>query len=410
MSAPGDCDALQRVSSVVHVPRFAGDRGRVRSAPLWAFVSQLALLLVFTMSCSQGDLVDSGTAASFANPPLRIDPCRTANIHVDASLMRRLKSYYIPRVRSKSGRRISVSQCLHCLRVNDRDAALLRVDGASLGPALNALMVSGGKASKTVFGAPHLLKTRHGARFRALGSIYPIRGKAQESHYAQTLAALGALGVPLNARLSCDGESIALAEVFADAIAYYDPKRRESIWAAMALIRYLPPRSSWCTRFGDEYSFDDLARAVVEPIRRSESCAGTHRLMAMVLLVRAASQRPILSRPRLGQVIARLRELLRRAELSQKASGSWGLQWYSEPEGARKKDARGGSLLATGHLLEAITFVPESIAISEVAIARASRWLISKLGEAKEEDVLKRFCPYAHAICAIDALRAASRD
>jgi hypothetical protein len=221
----------------------------------------------------------------------------------------------------------------------------------------------------------------------------------------QVLASLGELGLPLSQPIVSGQSKGSLRQVLEDSVANFYLKQRELAWTTLAYSLYLPPQKSWTNRFGETFTFDDLASAMMDVRLDEQSCAGTHSLYSLTILARVDRQSPVLSdtvRVRLGN---RLERAVAAAVHAQDADGSWHPGWNRDllPEGVPRfwspvDDAR-NRLIATGHLAEWFLYLPAELAPPDRVLIRAAGWIRTKLLAATADDVEQSFCPYTHAAC-----------
>jgi hypothetical protein len=181
-----------------------------------------------------------------------------------------------------------------------------------------------------------------------------------------------------------------------------------------AYLYYLPPARAWVNRFGESYSFDDLARGLMDQPLEKTSCAGTHNVFTLVLLARLDREHPVLppaARQRLDDWLKGCVRVVRRR---QHPDGSWPIDWVlelSSGSGWRgwfldDRD-RKYLLLTTSHLAELLLYLPPDLRAPPDVVRRAGEWLRQELRRATRGEVLEGFCPYSHAACVVRQLMAA---
>ena len=148
------------------------------------------------------------------------------------------------------------SYLLHLLRVHGKSG---RVEGGepSSGEAILKLFTDE-RAGASYFGQSPLVRTASGVRFPTQEKP-PIDDRSLEQHRDQTLAAFGELGLPLSHPLNLGDRPASLRDVLRDSIANFHPRQEEIAWTAMAYALYLPPIRAWVNRYGERFTFDDLA-------------------------------------------------------------------------------------------------------------------------------------------------------
>ncbi len=307
----------------------------------------------------------------------------------------------------------SMSGLFHALPLFGREFAF---DVSSSGSSVQALdvVLDARLAGRVYPKGQSLCKTRYGVAMPEGNS--GLMGTDQshvQAHRGQALATLARAGVCLHSPLKVPGvPRSTVADLLANAIANFQIEG-EVYWEAVALALYLPPARNWINRFGVEFSFDELASVLMKSEQRNSSCAGTHALIALAVVMRVDEQMRILSDDRRDAVHSYFKstiEMLSREELS---GGGWGPRWYvpSQPEPDRSQ--RQGSvsdeeiLIATGHHLEWIALCPPRFVKSNVPmIARACSVLRRILREhgASMEWTDANYCPATHAITSIQTL------
>jgi hypothetical protein len=345
---------------------------------------------------------DASDGLARSNRPLRIRPLVQASLDVSPEEWEWIRGQIQPLGQGRT----SVSVGLHLLRVHRREGKLSDPVFSS-GDAILKLLTDQ-KASTACFGGPALIRTRHGLRFPTIPSDQsgssPGNGE-KEFHRDQCLSAFGELGIPLSFPATVDGGSYELRDVLRDSIANFYMGQRELNWTAMAYILYLPPEKTWVNRYGERFSFDDLAEELFRRPLEQASCAGTHLTFTLTMLERADELIPILTDP----VRVRLRERLKRdvdaAVRNQQADGHWSLSWHVEP--ARQNadhDSPLTRLLATGHLMEWMMYLPASHQLPAETKRRGAQWLLAKLREPAPRETEDNFCPYSHATLVLRAM------
>ncbi len=177
----------------------------------------------------------------------------------------------------------------------------------------------------------------------------------------------------------------------------------ELYWDAIAITLLLAPERTWTGKFGELFSFDELAGALVAASFDDSPCSGTHKLIALAILLRADAETPLLSDPARRSVrdtLARAVELLSRTQLP---DGAWQSDWYSRvdntslPPLATTNPAN--HLITTGHHLEWLILLPPDLQISRSTLVLAADRCASllRLLSADDASVQAHFCPLVHA-------------
>ena len=252
-----------------------------------------------------------------------------------------------------------------------------------------------------------MVATRDGVRYRPAAELTEMRTHADESHPDQTLASLLELGLPLRSVLTLGDASSTLHAVLDDLVAGYYLQAREAEWTAVALALALPPQRSWQNRFGESTSFDALAEHLIEKPFDQVSCGGTHVFYALVVLLGAHRQAPVLSPGTESRLVQRIATLTQRVVEHQRPDGSWDMTWDGGGAPRHPSDESvTARLLVTGHLGECLLRLPDALRPGDEVLRRAGAWLWPVLRDGVRGDAFHaQFCPYTHAACVVQALR-----
>lgn len=304
-----------------------------------------------------------------------------------------------------SRRDADLSDMLHLLHLNGVSAKV-SVDGPPQEASILELLLDSERWSRFIPGTPPLVKTRRGARFSLRDpTLVGVAQRGAETHPGQTLAVLGGLGIPLDRPIRLPGGFTGTLRMLVNDLISESTLQGEIDWQAVALAFYLPPRRAWRNRLGEEFTFDDVGRELLARSPESSPCAGIHRLIALVIIHRVNERTTILS-PWIALKIAE--ELGKTADYlvrTQSIDGSWTTRWY---RGLDLEDQRliedlsdaPSSLVSTGHHLEWLTLLPESMRPPDACLSRATHWLVAALRSrvAPGERLPGRdFCAAVHA-------------
>ena len=332
--------------------------------------------------------------------PRPIPPARFKLIEVTAADIVRLDRQIQPPSQIKS----SSSYCLHVLRVHKTGGQFRGVEPSSSEAILKVLTDE--ETGSAYFGHSPLVLTPSGVRFATMEDSL-ADDRSMEQHRDQTLAACGELGLPLNYPLKVSGAMYSLREVLKDSIANFHLGQEEIAWTAIAYALYLPPIHSWTNRYGERFSFDELAGELERRPMDQASCGGTHSLYALALLARVNAEAPVLSEAARARLVNYLARCVGVVERTQQPDGSWPAWWNHEllpggrPSGLSAADGDANRLLMTGHLAELLLYLPADIARPQPALSRAGHWLHERLRTASNPDTEGAFCPYSHAVCVL---------
>lgn len=239
-------------------------------------------------------------------------------------------------------------------------------------------------------------KTRSGeVQFRAVGG-------GGESHPNQCLALLAELGTPTDRVLPTVGGTLrdAIRSALLDFMLVEKPE-----WSIVAFGRYLPPTRRWQNRWGDRFSFDQLAAAFLDrdPGVRSP-CGGTHLLYATCVLLQADEQCDILSDATRSRLIDRLQEAAQTLERTQHREGYWTLGWMNDlgrKQVVPEYQAETERTLITGHHLEWIVLAPPEAIPSRRHLGNALHWCLSELEAADPEVIHTSICDFSHCLASL---------
>lgn len=225
----------------------------------------------------------------------------------------------------------------------------------------------------------------------------------RQAHPAQLLAELAKHGVSLEQELTTQARVFAVADILRDTIANYNSHERQIEWIGMAFALYLPPHKTWIDKFGHRFSFDDLADELLGRDLDSPtlSCAGTHVLEALVVVLRVDADHFLLSEANRARVRQYINGHVDHLARIQSADGSWSKKWAQERMavvGSADVDAsRHERVHVTGHHLDWMLLLPPEMAPPEDLFRRAAAWLLACLLQCDEKDIVSNYCPYSHA-------------
>jgi hypothetical protein len=224
-----------------------------------------------------------------------------------------------------------------------------------------------------------------------------------EAHLNQTLATLGAIGVNSSRPIGCLGGPFTVADAVRSSIATFSLVD-EIEWSTLALLYYLPPQRAWQNRWGETFTFDEIARVLMARPLGQGSCAGTHVLFVLSLMMRVNEQYPIISQESVHAIEQYVSAACQLLQSNQHSTGGWTTSWQvpltSRPSSTSAREM-GGNLLVTGHHLEWIAIAPGDIRPRTAAIQRAVRWCMDELTIDSADALPKDVCARTHAVRAI---------
>jgi hypothetical protein len=275
--------------------------------------------------------------------------------------------------------------------------------------AVDALLSRSGFVSRYGTSHPFLYRTRNGAQFAEKDFFsgktdYAFIG----SHLGLTLSVLGELGVPVSRSCETQDSTASVADCLNDLIANFTAEM-EIDWATVALAFYLPPERQWRNKFGDTFSFDrEVDDLCSRPFGHGSSCAGTHTLCTLSVLLAVDRKVTILAEPQRSKahaVLRRAKELLGKNQLS---SGAWDIDWFADGSQHPVVPARQWSVerenLVTGHHLEWLALLPRNERIEERYLRRAIDFVVGQFLNGKRDRFIRNVCAFSHAPRAIRLL------
>lgn len=310
-------------------------------------------------------------------------------------------------LRLAPSQQLSVSQCLHLMLLFGTQARVSRQDHPDEVKVID--IVTDDRFAGDFLPSACFVTTTFGVRFVAPMSPGVGDSRGSEAHRDQVLATFGVLGIPLTQRIMIKGAAHELKEALADSISAFHSAQNELSWTAIAYLSYVLPRTDWKNRFGDIYSFDDIAIALLQADLRVSSCGGTHVLQALARLLavsREDEDEGVLNAQVAHSIESRLRGFVDAAECSQLPDGSWGADWqvsvfgHLSNELIETRHAASVKVLMTGHMVEWFNMLPCSLQPTELTTTRVREWLRSWAESARNENYWDEFCPYTHAFLA----------
>jgi hypothetical protein len=260
------------------------------------------------------------------------------------------------------------------------------------------------KQGEKVLGASVVVLNRFGISLEgATGKA--VRSNSDELHRDQSLAVLAEAGITLDHPILIAQRKYTVRDALACTIANFDINAHELCWTAVALSAYLPPSRTWRNKFGEEFSFDDVAQRLLSTPFHSVSCGGTHLLNALSVILYSDEQHTLLSEGMRRKVRVFLFNAKDRLIASQHSDGYWSLAWYTDRRVSHVRarhwspnldDVR-SQLLVTGHLAEWMLSLPEEFDVPNETLHAAGRWLLHELSSKSTEEVAMNLCPCVHA-------------
>jgi hypothetical protein len=306
---------------------------------------------------------------------------------------------------------MTASLALHVLHAHGLQAVF---DNPQLPTGADLLQLfTDDRRGRAFFGEPAIIKSRYGIRC----AVSPNEITAREYHRDQALAVFAEMGLSLSTPFLVGGETLPLRDLLVDSIANYSSRQEELDWTALAYALYLPPITSWQNKYGETFTFDDMTDTLLNRPLNSGSCSGSHLAWAMIAIARVDQEStPILSDPVRKRLWARLRQIVRAAQETQGAEGTWGTDWSlallpteAANHGLSDHHTLAHELLVTSHIAEWCMHLPQELTVPDEVVQRAGRWLFRQWRRVGDSDhgkdfVAKNFCPCSHAAVVLGAL------
>jgi hypothetical protein len=248
---------------------------------------------------------------------------------------------------------------------------------------------------------PLLIRTRYGARFADQRDELTTEERLdRESHVGQLLSILGECGVPLSSPIRTAEGPATLMNVLDDLVANFTLDH-ELDWSLAALALYLPPRRSWCNKFGTEFTFDQLAEHLLDrPLGQGSPCCGTHTLYTLAILLQVHRQEGILQQSTVGRLTGYLKAARERLIQNQTQDGFWTTDWaaVSDAHPDLGKDGVVQAIWMTGHHLDWMAIVPVDCRVPESGLRRAAEIVCRRTAATDSGQTLANCCYYFHGI------------
>lgn len=234
-------------------------------------------------------------------------------------------------------------------------------------------------------------------------------------HRDQFLAALAQFGVPLSCevgRKASDQKPFQVRDLLRTSLAEFHLNQPEMSWTSTAYALYLPPQLYWYNRYGERFDFDDLANSLIVKPMSSESCSGTHLMLALTTLMMVDRNNHILRQETSSRLDAYLSMRVQEAVDSQFPDGSWPVLWSASgfvsdgPPQATPAATYLRRLTIGGHLLEWFHMLPPDRQPPESTIKNGLLWVVPQLLSIDDDLIPAGICPCTHALLVVEgALR-----
>jgi hypothetical protein len=250
---------------------------------------------------------------------------------------------------------------------------------------------------------PLLLRTPYGVRVRTYSAGVAGTFAGELAHNDDLLTACGEVGLSADTAVyTAEGEA-QVRDLVRESVARFTI-RQELEWTAEAFARYLAPRRSWVNRFGEAFSFDAVAAALLAKTPGQGACLGTHVPYALTCLYRVSANHPILS-PRTRLLITRrLQEMSLLLVAARQGEGHWAGRWAPgvRPFLSGPAAEAGAAVVATGHHLEWVALAPPECRPPRDVIGNAVRGAFALLRNLTTHDRSQSYLELSHlarALC-----------
>jgi hypothetical protein len=169
---------------------------------------------------------------------------------------------------------------------------------------------------------------------------------------------------------------------------------------------------AWTNKFGTHYNLADIAEQLLTRPPEKASCAGTHLLYSLTVLIRVDECEPFLPVLVREKIKVHLLKVVRTLVLSQR-DGAWTPAWSTRSESRKPSlhESTGGAawedVLVTGHQLEWMILLPSDMVPAKECLVRGANFLLRGLESAAPDTLEAFYCPYSHAA---RVLRLLTRD
>lgn len=218
-------------------------------------------------------------------------------------------------------------------------------------------------------------------------------------HHDHWLACLTEAGVDLNAPIYVPGNrQRTIHDALNYAMAEFRVDEVEVEWSAMAFGLWISPQKGWTNREGRSVTFDLLVDRLVRGDQKFGVCAGTHRVYAIMLLVRLDDEYHILSEKARKKAWEHLEFVRDQITVSQFPDGYWASDWSAGKSSVEHpvEEELYKRVIATGHHLEWLAIAPKELHPPHEQIRKAARWIIDTTVRQSPDDILKSYTFFSH--------------
>ncbi len=263
------------------------------------------------------------------------------------------------------------------------------------GPTMKGLLLDSTRFSEfSPVDPPLIYWTADGVGSRTY-SIVDGKHVGEFAHVDELLTECGEVGLHSETAVRAEDREGTLKDIVREAVAKFSINQ-EMEWTAEGLARYLSPQRSWKNRFGEVYSFDDVATVLLNHKSGTGACFDLHVPYALTCLLRIDSQFCILSNS--------VRESLKRyfRDFSQKLDENWKTWWSTLPSASSpgKGMARGlnmDELTVLSHNLEWIGLAPDELRPSRTTMRGMIESMFAGIAAYSAAAIYALYPPLSHA-------------
>ena len=229
---------------------------------------------------------------------------------------------------------------------------------------------------------------------------------SSSAHANDVLATFAEIGLSPTHSIHARAGQVVVADLLRTAMCDYHRDQLENEWTAIAYARWMHPAPPWSNHWGRMVSVDDMVDDLLEQPLLSGVCGGTHRLEALVVLLRSDDESKSLGPWTRAKAMGRLTHVRDLLAQSQSTEGWWDKSWPSgeAPSRASNLEER---ILATGHHLEWLALAPKEVQLPREQIVRAAQWLAIAMHEVDDHTLAQQYGPFSHAARALCLWRGA---
>ncbi|MGD9645124.1 MAG: hypothetical protein AB7U73_05385 [Pirellulales bacterium] len=225
-------------------------------------------------------------------------------------------------------------------------------------------------------------------------------------HVDDLLATLAEIGTPLDAPLDTRNGTLSVRQLLTQAMRRFHYSQAEPEWSAISYARYVFPVRGWRNDHGLKIDVDGLIDELIRRPLRQGVCAGTHRVEALVVLLRADDQAHVLKPAERRLILNHLRHVADLLVAAQHPQGYWTKSWTEGAAAlAEEKVPLADRILATGHHLEWLALAPLEVQPPRESIVRAAQWLVQAMREVDDRTLDIDYGPFSHSARALSLWR-----